>query len=165
MSDALPDPQSVLRLCFVCWGNICRSPAAEYVMRDTLERAGLADRVAVESRGTSDEHLGQQADQRTIAEAKRRGLDIEPHRVSQFSTADFDRFDLILIADRTNQTRVLRRARNDDDKRKVQMLRGDGDDVPDPWYGGPDDFVDAFDTIEAACDELLAEVHLLLEGT
>src|SRR4051812_46667148 len=103
-----------LRICFVCWGNICRSPAAEFIMRDKLERAGLGQRVAVESRGTSDEHLGQQADRRTIAEAKRRGIDIEPHRVSQFTTDDFDRFNLILIADGTNYTRVLRQARTDD---------------------------------------------------
>jgi protein-tyrosine phosphatase len=133
-------------------------------MRDKLERAGLGDRVAVESRGTSDEHLGQQADRRTIAEAERRGLDLEPHRVKQFTTDDFDRFDLILIADRTNQTRVLRRARTDADKAKVELLLRNGDDVPDPWYGGVDGFVEVFDLIDDACEHVLADVKARLDG-
>jgi protein-tyrosine phosphatase len=151
-----------LRICFVCWGNICRSPAAEFIMRDKLERAGLGERVAVESRGTSDEHLGQQADRRTIAEGKRRGIDIVPHRVSQFTTSDFDRFDLIFIADGVNHSRVLRRARTDDDTRRVQLMQRSGDDVPDPWYGGTQDFVEAFDLIDLACDDILVEVQAQL---
>src|SRR5690606_20513232 len=86
-SDA-PGGAPAARLLFVCWGNICRSPTAEAVMRATLEREGLAHLVHVDSAGTSAEHAGDPPDPRSIAEAARRGLDLRPLRARQIEPSD-----------------------------------------------------------------------------
>jgi protein-tyrosine phosphatase len=154
----------VLRICFVCWGNICRSPTAMGVMRAMVQGAGLEAVIEVDSAGTSAEHRGGPPDRRTVAEARRRGLRLE-HRAWQFSGADFDRFDLVLAADEANAERLRRRARDDDDLAKIRLLRefdpaADGDlDVPDPYYGGPDGFAEVYDTLVAACSGLLTELR------
>lgn len=158
------------RICFVCWGNICRSPAAEVIMQRMVDDAGLAGSIDVESRGTSDEHLGEPPDKRTMREAERRGLDLTEHRVKTLSRDDFEAFDLIVMADALNFRRVERLARTDDERAKLKLLRTFvpnldekvdqyGGDVPDPWYGGADDFVLAFDLIEEACEGLLEHVR------
>ncbi|HEY2813675.1 MAG TPA: low molecular weight protein-tyrosine-phosphatase [Acidimicrobiales bacterium] len=154
-----------LRICFVCWGNICRSPAAEAIMRRLVDEAGLSDRIAVDSAGTSGEHLGEPPDRRTIKEARRRGLDVEHHRVWRFDTGDFARFDLVAVVDRANEQRLHQRADTDVAAAKVKLLRSyvaddpyDGE-IPDPWYGGTEDFVLAFDLIEEACVALLEQLR------
>ena len=160
---------AAVRLCFVCWGNICRSPAAEAIMRRLVDEAGLADRITVDSAGTSNEHLGEAPDSSTIKEARRRGLDVEGHRVWRFETKDFDRFDLVLVVDRVNERRLLAQADTHDAAAKVKLLRSFvADDlydaeIPDPWYGGDKDFILAFDLAEEACLAVLEHVrcHLL----
>jgi protein-tyrosine phosphatase len=154
-----------VRLCFVCWGNICRSPAAEAIMRRLVDDAGLGDRITIDSAGTSSEHLGEPPDRRTIKEARRRGLDVERHRVWRFESDDFDRFDLVLVVDRMNEQRLLNRARTPEARAKVKLLRSFLPDdmydqeVPDPWYGGDKDFILAFDLAEEACVALLEHVR------
>ena len=158
------------RICFVCWGNICRSPTAMAVMRALVAEAGLSDRITVDSAGTSAEHLGGPPDRRTLAEAHRRGMPLE-HRAWQFRYADFDRFDMVLAADEVNARRLLRMARHDDDRDKVRLLRefdpacaGGDFDVPDPYYGGASGFSDVYDLVEAACRGLLAELQRTAES-
>lgn len=149
-----------MRVCFVCWGNICRSPTAMGVMRRLVHEAGLSEVITVDSAGTSAEHLGQGPDRRTTTEARRRGLHLE-HRAWQFGPRDFDRFDLVLAADDVNAARLRRLARDEDDLDKIRLLRefdprqGGDLDVPDPYYGGPDGFSDVFDIVTAACAGLL----------
>jgi protein-tyrosine phosphatase len=130
-------------------------------MRALVAEAGLTDRITVDSAATSTEELGHPVDRRAVKEAARRGLTLE-HRAWQFQPADFDRYDLVLVVDALNLGRMERRARNDDDLAKLQLLRAfDPDcdphdrDVPDPWYGGADGFTLVYDQIEAACRGLL----------
>jgi protein-tyrosine phosphatase len=160
----------VTRVCFVCWGNICRSPLAEGVLRALVDDAGLTHRIAVDSAGTSSEHLGQQPDRRALAEATRRGVDIDGHRAWRFESADFDRFDLIVALDRMNLDRLRPRAQTQQHKDKLVLLRAfdpeaepSGDpyhlDVPDPYHGGPDDFALVYDLCERACRGLLDHIR------
>jgi protein-tyrosine phosphatase len=134
-------------------------------MQRLIDEAGLIDHITVDSAGTSSEHLGEPPDRRTIKEARRRGLDVEGHRVWRFDSGDFDRFDLVLVVDRLNQRRLLDRARTPAARAKVKLLRSFvpedmyDQEVPDPWYGGGEDFRLAFDLIEDACVALLEHLR------
>jgi protein-tyrosine phosphatase len=157
-----PSPRALL---FVCLGNICRSPTAEGVMRSVLAEAGI-EGVMVDSAGTAGWHVGDAPDRRSVAEARSRGLDLTGLRGRQVSTADFERFDLLLAMDAENEADLLRLAPDEQARSKVARLRSfdpaataAGDlDVPDPYYGGPDGFARVFDAIEAACRGLLDHV-------
>jgi protein-tyrosine phosphatase len=134
-------------------------------MRQLVDDAGLSDRIVIDSAGTSTEHLGEPPDRRTIKEARRRGLDVEGHRVWQFRTEDFDRFDLVLVVDRVNEQRLQHRADSHDAAAKIKLLRSFvpedmyAEEIPDPWYGGDKDFILAFDLAEEACVALLDYVR------
>jgi protein-tyrosine phosphatase len=152
---------SGVRICFVCLGNICRSPAAAAVFRQRAEQAGLT--VAVDSAGTSTYHLGEPAHPATLAEARRRGIPVD-HRARQFTAADFDRFDLVVAMDGHNRRDLLALAPDDEARAKVVLLRsfaadaGAGVDVPDPWGMEASVYAQMFDLIEAGCDGLVAHV-------
>lgn len=133
-------------------------------MRHLVAEAGLDDRIEVDSAGTSTEELGQPVDPRAVREAARRGLDLE-HIAWQFQSEDFDRYDLVLVADELNLRRMRRLTRSADDEAKLHLLREfdpafdpNDPDIPDPWYGGEAGFVHVYDVIEAACRGLLAQI-------
>jgi protein-tyrosine phosphatase len=154
---------AVTRLCFVCLGNICRSPTAEAVMRHLVGEAGLTDRIHIDSAGTGDWHLGEAPDPRTQQTARRRGFHLD-HRAQRFAAKDFARFDLILAMDGKNLRDLERMAPTPADRAKVRLLRSfdpkapQGAEVPDPYYGGPNGFDEVFDVCEAACRGLLAHL-------
>jgi protein-tyrosine phosphatase len=156
----------VVRICFVCLGNICRSPTAEAVMRHLVKEADLAGRIAIESAGTGDWHVGGARDRRSRAVGAARGIPLEG-QAQQFTHADFARFDHVLAMDRANRDELLRLARDDRDRAKVRLLRSfdpgapPDAEVPDPYYGGPRGFEEVFDICERACRGLLA--HLTRE--
>lgn len=154
-----------MRICFVCLGNICRSPTAEGVMRAVIEKAGLADRVVLDSAGTGAYHVGELPDPRTRAAAKRRGYTLD-HHAWQFTANDFARFDLVLAMDTQNlrHLRHLAQGRTHDIRlfRSFDPSAGEGAEVPDPWYGGDEGFHDVLDQCERACDGLLAHVRSTL---
>jgi protein-tyrosine phosphatase len=156
----------VTRICFVCLGNICRSPMAEVVLTAMLREAGLGDRVAVSSAGTGDWHVGQPADERAAAAIRARGLDLETHRARQFGPADFDDQDLVIALDRHNLA-DLRGMAPAGQAGKVALLMafaGEPDaDVPDPYYGGAQDYDLALELIQRGCDGLLR--HLTETGS
>jgi protein-tyrosine phosphatase len=149
----------MVRLLFVCMGNICRSPTAEGVMRGLLREQGLEDVVEVDSAGTGAWHLGDPPDARATAAAKARGVMLAGE-ARQISAADFSDYDLILAADRSNLS-DLRAVLPAGARAKLHLLRefdpdSDGDlDVPDPYYGGDDGFEHVLDLVEAACRGLL----------
>lgn len=134
-------------------------------MRRLVDEAGLRGRIEVDSAGTSTEELGRPVDRRAVEEAARRGITLE-HTAWQFQRDDFDRYDLVLVADELNLRRMRRLARDTSDDAKLHLLRefeagfdpSDGD-IPDPWYGGEEGFVHVYDVIEAACRGLLERVR------
>lgn len=154
---------SVMRLCFVCLGNICRSPTAAAVMRHMVGEAGLGDRIEVESAGTGGWHVGDGPDPRAAAEARRRGVPM-PHRAKKFTADDFVRFDLILAMDDENVADLVAIAPTPEHAAKISLLRSfdptspPGATVPDPYYGGADGFRDVFDHVERACRGLLTQI-------
>ena len=154
----------MVRVCFVCLGNICRSPTAEAVMRHLVEREGLADRVAVSSAGTGDWHVGDPRDKRSSAVGAARGIPLSG-RARQFTSASFDGCDHVLAMDRSNRDELMRLARSDADRAKVRLLRSfdpaapPDAEVPDPYYGGPRGFEEVFELCEAACRGLVAHLR------
>lgn len=157
------------RVCFVCTGNICRSPMAESVFRARVAEAGLEGLVEVDSAGTGGWHEGDGADPRTVSVLAGHGYDSD-HTARQFQASWFARLDLVIALD-TGHLKALRRlAPTEEDARKVRLLRSydpaaDGDpDVPDPYYGGLDGFEECLEMVEAASTGLLAAVRHEAEG-
>ena len=153
----------MLRICFVCMGNICRSPTAEAVMRRLVQERGLESSIAIESAGIGSWHVGNRADRRARTAAGRRGYAVES-RAQQFTPSFFERFDYILAADRENRRHLEELAPGPEALRKVHLLRDfdpaspKGAEVPDPYYGGSDGFERVLDICEAACRGLLDHV-------
>ena len=147
-------------MLFVCWGNICRSPTAEALMRRAVDEADLAGVVEVDSAGTSAEHAGDAPDRRAVAEADRRGLDLRPLRARAVRPDDWKRFDLLLAADGMVERALVRRAPDAAARAKVHRMTAFGpdahlDEVPDPYYGGPDGFERVYDLLDRACRGLV----------
>ncbi|KJD34807.1 protein tyrosine phosphatase [Tamlana nanhaiensis] len=135
----------------VCLGNICRSPLAEGILRDKLP-----EHFTVDSAGTSNYHIGDAPDRRSVAIAKVNGLDISNLRGRQFKVSDFDAFDLIYVMDDSNFKNVVKLARNDSDIAKVAMILNEvypneNYNVPDPYYGGDDGFKNVYKMLDEAC--------------
>ena len=158
------DTSALFRLCFVCTGNICRSPMAETVFKSLVTRAGLQRSVAVFSAGTGDWHVGEAADARTLTVLAERGYDGSGHRARQFDPDWFEHLDLVLTFDRS-QERILRTwAHTESDRAKVQpLLSFDAEqaalgDVPDPYYSDEVLFRQVLGTIERACTALFRQL-------
>jgi protein-tyrosine phosphatase len=150
-----------VRICFVCLGNICRSPTAHGVMEKLVHDAGLADRIAIDSAGTGSWHVGELPDERSREHAARRGYRLT-HRARQFVAGDFARFDLVLAMDRSNLGHLQRLAASfHGDPPPIRLLRSfdpeapEFAEVPDPYAGGRDDFEQVLDICERACRGLL----------
>ena len=150
----------MVRVCFVCLGNICRSPTAEAVMRHLVAQEGLGDRIEVDSAGTGDWHVGDPPDRRARAVGAKRGIPLSG-TARQFTAADFSGYDHVIAMDRANRDELLRMAGTPADRGKVRLLRSfdasapPDADVPDPYYGGPGGFDEVFDICERACRGLL----------
>ena len=162
-------PGPVFRVCFVCTGNICRSPMAEAVFRRLLAAGGYEGRLEVSSAATGDWHVGERADARTISTLATRGYDAAQHRARQFDPAWFARLDLVVVFDR-GQERTLREWAPDDASRaKVQLLLsfddsgvGAASEVPDPYYSDAALFDSVLTTIERASVALFRQLEPVL---
>ena len=156
------------RVCFVCSGNICRSPTAEAVFRRRLADAGLDGEVEVDSAGLGDWHVGQDVDERSAAALRARGYPAWVHEAKQFRPADFAERDLVVALDAGHERALRAMAGTDADRAKIRMLRSYDPaaaadlDVPDPYFGGELGFEHVLDLVEAACAGLLAEVEARL---
>ena len=142
----------------VCLGNICRSPLAEGVLKAKINERGLSH--TVDSAGTSSYHIGEPPDSRMITTAMKHGVDISVQRSRQFRVDDFDYFDYIYVMDSSNYKNVIRQARNDQDRNKVEFLLnairpGKDQPVPDPWYGGEKGFKTVYLLVEKACEQIV----------
>jgi protein-tyrosine phosphatase len=159
------------RVCFVCSGNICRSPTAEAVFRRRLIDAGLDGEVEADSAGLGDWHVGQDVDERSAAALRARGYPAWVHEAKQFRPADFAGRDLVVALDAGHERALRAMARTDADRVKIRMLRSYDPaaaadlDVPDPYFGGELGFEHVLDLVEAACAGLLAEVEARLPAS
>ncbi|MGW5419899.1 low molecular weight protein-tyrosine-phosphatase [Streptomyces sp. NPDC003943] len=153
------------RVCFVCTGNICRSPMAEHVFRARVAEAGLAGLVEVDSAGTGGWHEGDGADPRTVAVLDGNGYG-SAHTARQFRASWFPALDLVIALDEGHARELRRLAPTREDAAKIRLLRSydpaagaeAGLDVPDPYYGGLDGFEECLEMVEAASEGLLAAV-------
>jgi protein-tyrosine phosphatase len=147
------------RILFVCLGNICRSPTAEGVLRSIATREFLALPLLVASAGTANYHTGEPPDRRTVSAARRRGYDLSAQRARQVSVDDFGRFDLVLAMDRANLAELERLRPRAATARVGLFLEFAPDcgftEVPDPYYGGVEDFERVVDLCEAGARGLL----------
>jgi protein-tyrosine phosphatase len=145
-----------MRVLMVCLGNICRSPLAEGILKSKVESLGLDWHV--DSAGTGSWHIGELPDKRSVQIAREKGIDITDQRARQFSARDFDLFDMILVMDSSNYNNIVRLARHDGDKEKIDLLLNyaypnQNRAVPDPYYDGG--FEKVFEMIDLACDKLI----------
>jgi protein-tyrosine phosphatase len=152
-----------VRILFVCLGNICRSPTAEGVLRVLAAREAPELVIEVDSAGTAGYHVGQPPDPRTRAAAARRGYDLGALRARIVEPEDFEHFDLILAMDHDNLEVLRRRAPHQARERLRLFLEfapeGVAEEVPDPYYGGPNGFEEVLDLVESASRGLLAHLR------
>ncbi|WP_298343568.1 low molecular weight protein-tyrosine-phosphatase [uncultured Algibacter sp.] len=144
------------KILMVCLGNICRSPLAEGILKSKLSKNFIVD-----SAGTASYHIESSPDKRSIAVAKKHGLDISNLRGRQFEVSDFDGFDLIYVMDESNFQNVVKLARTPEDTGKVKMILNEvhpnkNYEVPDPYYGGDHGFENVYQMLDEAC-EIIAQ--------
>lgn len=145
----------------VCLGNICRSPLADGLMRKKVIDNNLD--VYVDSAGTTGIHTGESPDARMCNTAKSFGTPIDDLKARKFVIEDFDTFDYIFVMDKSNKSNLLQMARNEDDKKKIQLILnisnpGENLEVPDPYYGGEDGFIAVYHLLDEATDRIIEKI-------
>lgn len=148
-----------VRVLFVCLGNICRSPLAAAIFKKKIAENGLASSVEVDSCGTSNYHIGDNADPRTIANARKQGVPID-HCARQLTAGDLAAFDFIFAMDKSNYQNILRLAGNEDLHHKVRLMREfdphlKGGEVPDPYHSDESGFQEVFDILSRSTDAFI----------
>ena len=144
-----------MKILMVCLGNICRSPLAEGVLQEKLNRKGLD--IKVDSAGTGGWHVGQGPDRRAIAIANKYGVDISRQKARQFAATDFQEFDIIYAMDGSNLSDIVALAKSSEDIEKVRLILDElnvenNNYVPDPYYGGDEGFEKVYQLLDAACE-------------
>jgi protein-tyrosine phosphatase len=152
-----------MRILLVCLGNICRSPTAEAALREALAEAGLSDRVELDSAGTGDWHIGHPPDRRMTQAAADIGLVLDG-RARLVTPEDLDHYDLILVMDRSNLRDVRALARGPGQEAKIRLFRdfepgADSEDVPDPYYGGPEGFARVVEIARAGAKGVVEQIR------
>lgn len=158
-----------MKILFVCFGNICRSPAAEAIMNTFLKKESLTGQITCDSAGTSEHHAGHPADPRMIKQAKIKGHNIES--ISRtFEKEDFNQFDWIITMDDHNYESVLSLAQNPEQKKKVLKMVHfckikACEFIPDPYYGETESFKNIISLLEDSCFHLLDKLKKDLKGS
>jgi len=144
-----------VKILMVCLGNICRSPLAEGILASKLPK----DKFTVDSAGTGSWHIGQSPDERSVAVAKKNGLDISNQKGRQFSSADFNTFDYIFVMDNSNYDNVIALAETKEQKEKVTLIMNElhptqNKEVPDPYFGMHNGFDIVYNMLDEVCDSI-----------
>ncbi len=154
---------SQIAVLFVCMGNICRSPTAQGVFRALVEREGLDQRILTDSAGTLAYHVGEPPDRRARETATKRGIDLSDLRARKAVAQDFERFDYLLAMDRDNYRELMAICPPGYEDRLHLFMdfapHRPEEEVPDPYYGGPDGFEHVYELVEAAALGLLADIR------
>tara|TARA_Y100001935_G_C17214100_1_gene461667 strand:- start:131 stop:613 length:483 start_codon:yes stop_codon:yes gene_type:complete len=158
----------MIKVLFVCMGNICRSPTAHGVFRNLIKEASLSSSIEVDSAGTHAYHIGNSPDKRSQIVAKKKGVDISDLTARQIKPSDFQYFDHIIAMDQNNFQDLMTDCPKVY-KKKINLLsdfskKNKMKDVPDPYYGGPKGFDDVYDQILESSIELLSMVALKEKG-
>ena len=154
----MKETKPAVKILFICHGNICRSPMAEFIMKDLARKAHAEDRVEAASAATSTEELGNPVDRRAARELARHGVRCENRCARQITRRDYADFDLLICMEQVNVRNVLRML-GGDPQNKVRLLlsyTGSGADIDDPWYTGR--FSEVYAQIEAGCKALLEKI-------
>ena len=142
-----------VKILMVCLGNVCRSPLAEGILASKLPK----DKFFVDSAGTGDYHVGKQPDVRSIAVAKKNGIDITKQKARQFSEKDFEDFDYIYAMDHSNQQDILELTNTPSHEKKVNLILNElfpseNVDVPDPYFGVENGFINVYQLLDEVCE-------------
>lgn len=153
----------MVKVLFVCMGNICRSPTAHGVFRDLVAKQQLAETISIDSAGTHAYHVGNRPDRRARETAQQRGVDLSDLEARQVEKGDFDEFDYVVAMDQDNYM-SLSEICPDQHVDKIHMFMDFAPqmrtrEVPDPYYGGPAGFERVYDLVEAAAQGLLSEIR------
>jgi protein-tyrosine phosphatase len=148
---------------FVCLGNICRSPLAEGVFRDLVEKAGLSESFHIESAGTGSWHVGEPPDSRATMVASRYGVTLAS-RAQQVTEEQLARFDYVIAMDRDNLSALERMVSTSGTAPELHLLREfdptrTGEEVPDPYYGGASGFETVYEMVHRSCEGLLEHIR------
>jgi protein-tyrosine phosphatase len=150
----------ITEISFVCLGNICRSPLAQGVFQDLVNREKLDQKIIISSAGTGNWHIGNLPDERMRQTAQSKGIKLES-RAQQFQGKDFNRFNLVLAMDHSNLVRLSEIAPSTLPKNKLMLFRyfdpesTNDQDVPDPYYGGSKGFEEVYSIVKRTCPPLL----------
>ena len=140
-----------MKILMVCLGNICRSPLAQGILESKVDSTEFI----VDSAGTAAYHVGNSPDKRSVAVAKKNGIDLSKQKARQFTVEDFSLFSKIYVMDLSNYENVIALSQNPEDKAKVNLILNDLMEVPDPYYGGKEGFEYCFDLLNNACDKIV----------
>ena len=152
----------MVSVLFVCMGNICRSPISQGVFEDLLRREGLENEVLVDSAGTGAWHVGEPPDARALESAANRGLDLGGQRARRITLEDCQRFDYVIVMDRDNYESASPLCRQSEAEVRLFLDYAPGlaeEEVPDPYFGGPDGFEHVLDLVEEAAQGLLDDIR------
>ena len=159
----MPNASPVIRILFVCTGNICRSPTAEGVFRHLVEKEGLSDRFQIGSAGTDSYHAGQGPDKRAVKIAKKHGVQIGDQKARALKPEDYNTYDYIFAMDGGHFHELKERAPKGHRAQILMFLAAsthlDKQEVPDPWYGNEKDFEDVFALVFAGSGALLKKIR------
>ncbi len=149
----------MIKILFVCLGNICRSPMAEAIFNGLIQKYGLAGFIESDSAGTSDYHIGEPPDSRTLGVVHKYQLKLD-HQGRQFTTGDFNKFNYIIAMDESNLSNIQRQLPKSADNKKILLMRefdeqADSQSVPDPYWSSEDGFEEVYQILHRSCQNFI----------